>query len=226
MSLVNIIYALASYPEAQHKAQAEIDIVFGGRDEASPLPEKIDIEKLPYLTACVDEAMRWRPLGSYVFGPFGLPRETATDMTVSGYNVPKGTAIIINQWSIAHDEEFYDDPSSFIPERWLRDPVGARKGVSQPHRKKVYSFGMGSRECLGKDFFLQNVKIAMAQILWTFNIKPLEQLDISPTTGCMPSIALHAKPFKVKWEPRRESVHEMLLREKTKADVKLSDYIS
>ncbi|KAI2613413.1 cytochrome P450 [Hypoxylon sp. NC1633] len=224
MSFNNMVHVFASHPEVQRKAQAEIDEAFG-KGDGPLLPENIDLDKLPYLSACVTEMVRWRPLSSYAFGPFGLPRETTADINISGYHIPKGTAVVINQWSIAHDEEFYDDPASFIPERWLRDPMGAKEGVSQLHRKFVYAFGAGRRECLGKDYFFQNTRIVFAQILRAFDIRPVEKLDTDPTSGYLPSLVLQAKPFKVNWVPRRENTRELIDQEKMKADAKLSEFL-
>ncbi|KAI0188233.1 cytochrome P450 [Astrocystis sublimbata] len=226
MSVNNLVQALASHPEVQGKVQDEIESVFA-QDGGSPLalPEHIRIERMPYLSACVMEVLRWRPLSSYVFGPFGLPRETTEDMIVSGYHIPKGTTVVINQWSIAHDEKFYDDPSSFKPERWLKDPVGAKPGVSQPHRKATYSFGMGSRECLGKDYFYQNIKIVFALILWAFDIKPTDTLDTNPSSGYLPSTVLQAKPFKVAFVPRTQDTKEAIAQAKIDGEAKRNELL-
>jgi cytochrome P450 len=223
MSFQIILLALTAHPDAQHQAQAEIDAVFGSDNT---LPDKIDLEKLPYLNACVTEALRWRPLGAYPVGPFGLPRETVADQEILGYHIPKGTTVLINQWTIAHDPEFYEEPDRYMPERFVRDPVGAKDGVSQLGREALYTWGAGRRKCPGKDFFLQNVRIAFAQILWAFDIIPDEALDINVRTGFSPAIVLTPKPFKVKFVPRRTGTREAVLEEKRKADKMLSEMLA
>ena len=53
---------LATHPDVQKRAQAEIDSVVGG----SRLPLMSDREKLPYLSAVIKELGRWYtvvPLG-------------------------------------------------------------------------------------------------------------------------------------------------------------------
>jgi cytochrome P450 len=58
--------AMALYPEAQKKAQAELDHVLGGR-----LPEFNDRPNLPYIEAMIKESQRWQPvtpLGTCSFG--------------------------------------------------------------------------------------------------------------------------------------------------------------
>ena len=52
------------YPEAQKKAQEELDRVIG----TDHLPSLNDRENLPYIWAMVKETLRWNPIG-----PMGMP---------------------------------------------------------------------------------------------------------------------------------------------------------
>ncbi|MCJ1399408.1 hypothetical protein MMC11_002610 [Xylographa trunciseda] len=212
-----IILALISHPDAQCRAQAEIDAVFGS-DQG--LPDKIDLEKLPYLNACVTEALRWRPVSV-----INLPRETVVDEDILGYHIPKGTTVLLNHWTIQQDPDFYEAPERYDPERFLRDPFGAKDGVSQQGRKTLYTFGAGRRECPGKDFFFQNMRIALAQVLWAFDLVATEPLDIDVKTGFTASVMLRPKPFKVKFVPRSMGTREALVEEKRKADIVLSEIL-
>lgn len=220
MSFQTLILALAAHPDAQRRAQAEIDAIFG---MDKPLPEHIDLGKLRYITACVLESQRWRPLGAFPVGPFGLPRKSVVDEEVLGYRIPKGSSILLNQWTIAHDPDFYEEPERYNPDRFLRDSVGAKEGAWQEGRKAVYTFGAGRRECLGKDFALQNIKLALSQILWAFDVVPVESLDTDAQTGFTPAVVMIPKPFKVRFVPRKSQ--ESLLQEKRKADLMLSEIL-
>lgn len=56
--------AMVTYPEAQEKAQKELDSVVGrGR-----MPTFTDRDSLPYIQACVRESLRWKSAP-----PVGLP---------------------------------------------------------------------------------------------------------------------------------------------------------
>nr|UIK22909.1 cytochrome P450 [Trichoderma rhododendri] len=213
MSFHTLIFALAAHPEFQRKAQAEVDSVFG----VEQLPDKIELDKLPYLNACVTEAQRWRPLGAYFMSQFGLPRENLVEEEVMGYRIPKGSSVVINQWSIHHDPKFYDEPARYNPERYYQNPVGAKEGVSQQGRKPIYTFGAGRKECLGKDYYFQNTRVAASQVLWAFDIVPDGPLDSDPQVSFTPAVVMMPLPFKVKFVPRRSE--EVLLRENDKADV-------
>ena len=59
--------AMLAYPDVQKKVQDELDRVVG-RDR---MPTFADRDDLPYLNACVREALRWRSLT-----PMGAPHET------------------------------------------------------------------------------------------------------------------------------------------------------
>ena len=49
---------MAMFPEAQKKAQAEIDAVIGHER----LPDFSDYDSLPYINAVVKETLRWQPV--------------------------------------------------------------------------------------------------------------------------------------------------------------------
>lgn len=95
------------YPEAQKKAQAELDNVLGGR-----LPEFNDRPNLPYVNALMKESMRWQqvtPLGSYfpwspcmkiplICRDLGVVHSSSEADEYNGYYIPKGTIVIGNAW--------------------------------------------------------------------------------------------------------------------------------
>lgn len=213
-----ILLALAAHPDAQRRAQAEIDSVF---KSDTAVPESIDLNQLPYLNACVTEALRWRPVS-----PLGLPRETIADEIVLGYHIPKGSTVVLNQWTIQQDPEFYDEPELYKPERFIEDEFGAKKGISQVGRKTLYTFGAGRRECPGKDFFFQNMRLGFAQILWAFDIVPTEPLHTDILAAFTSSVVLRPKAYGVKFVPRRENFEGVLLEGKLKAELKLKEILT
>ena len=96
-------------PEAQRKAQTEIDTVVG----PSRLPDFDDQEKLPYVNALVKEVLRWHPvvhlsewylrfrvvilyLGQCF--PPDVPHRLKTDDVYDGYFLPAGSTVIANVW--------------------------------------------------------------------------------------------------------------------------------
>ena len=82
-------YAMRLYPEAQAKAQQELDKVVG----QDRLPELADQPSLPYINALCKELLRWNPVV-----PIGVPHRLIQDDIYKGMFIPKGTQIIVNQW--------------------------------------------------------------------------------------------------------------------------------
>lgn len=205
--------ALTKHPDVLRKVQAEIDEVLGAGADA-PLPDKIDRARLPYLHACVMEVLRW-----HAATPIPLPREAQADVEVRGYRIPKGTTVMTNVWTIQRDPAFYDEPDRFIPERYLRNPLGIKDGAPTQNRKSLYTFGFGRRECPGKEFFFQQTEITMAQVIWAFDFVPTGPLDTDVRTGFVIGVASRPKPLNMKFVPRRSP--DALLAEKRKADIAL-----
>ena len=81
--------AMAMHPEAQKKAQEELDRVIG----SERLPEFEDRSSLPYLSALLKEVLRWHPVT-----PIGVPHRTVSDDEYNGWYVPAGTIVTVNVW--------------------------------------------------------------------------------------------------------------------------------
>ncbi|KAF7368860.1 Cytochrome P450 [Mycena venus] len=82
-------------PEAQKKAQEEIDFITGGKY----LPTFNDEAAMPYVSALVKEVMRWENVS-----PAAAPHLLITDDEYRGYRLPAGSIVIGNAWAILHDE--------------------------------------------------------------------------------------------------------------------------
>lgn len=72
---------------------------------------------------------------------------TLTNKNGRNLTVRKNEVVILPLFSFMNDEEFYTNPSQFMPERFLEEPdalkVLREKGL-------YYGFGDGPRICLGK----------------------------------------------------------------------------
>ena len=161
--LLSYIHAMVRNPEAFKKAQQEVDAVCG----TEHLPTVEDIDKLPYVKACMNEVskktqsissknlqltllktLRWRPVA-----PEGIPHMLTEDDTYQGYHIPKGTMIFANTWSIHREEGEYVDPDSFVPERFLGNKFGSERPEKEgcdEGRRVTYTFGAGWRACSGQ----------------------------------------------------------------------------
>ncbi|KAH9751344.1 cytochrome p450 family protein expressed [Citrus sinensis] len=73
-----------------------------------------------------------------------LPRKASIDVEIAGFTVPKGAQVLVNVWAIGRDESTWDNPHSFMPERFLRTDLNF-KGQNF----ELILFGAGRRICPG-----------------------------------------------------------------------------
>ncbi|PPQ99996.1 hypothetical protein CVT26_009278 [Gymnopilus dilepis] len=151
--------AMLCFPDAQSKAQEELDRVVG----RNSLPDFSDESELPYLNALLKEIHRWQPSG-----PLGIPHFIEQEDEYQGYRIPKQSVVIANVWSMLHDEERYPNPDSFRPERFLKD------GRLDPlvFDPTTVVFGFGRRICPGAHIAQSILFIVAASVLSAFRISP------------------------------------------------------
>ncbi|KAG6909265.1 hypothetical protein DXG01_001327 [Tephrocybe rancida] len=154
-SLWIFFLAMVLYPEAQARAQEELDAVVGkGR-----LPDFEDRASLPYLECLLHELHRWHhPL------PSGVPHRSVEDDIYDGMFIPKNSIIIANIRSMTWDEDVYSDVRTFNPSRYLAAPEG--RGEPVP----TVTWGFGRRVCPGRHLADATLWISIATILSTLNI--------------------------------------------------------
>ncbi|KZT54141.1 cytochrome P450 [Calocera cornea HHB12733] len=152
------VQAMLLYPDVARTAQKYIDEVVGNRP---PMLE--DRDKLPYIVAVLKETMRWRPVAR-----LGVPHVADADIEYRGYVLPKGTQIIGNVWSIAHDEAFFPSPETFDPSRFI-DSAGRVKKPFPDYHDDIVAYGAGRRICPGRHFANNMMFIDIAYMLWAFD---------------------------------------------------------
>lgn len=161
--IVAFIHALLKWPEIQTKAQAHIDKVIG----EDRLPTWEDYDSLPYIAACVKEAMRWRPVV-----PLGFPHLVGEDDTVDGMLLPKGSQVFMNAFGMQHDPDRFENPEVFNPDRYLGvTQLASELANGDWDKRDHYGYGSGRRICLGIHVAERNLWMAMVTILWALKIE-------------------------------------------------------
>jgi len=122
---------MIKYPEIQKKVQNELDRVVG-RDR---LPSYDDMQNLPYFNAVLNEVMRIKTIA-----PQALLHRVTEDFEVAKYKFKKNMLIYPNIYNICHSTKYWNDPESFIPERFLN---------WDPKNLAFSPFGYGPRSCAG-----------------------------------------------------------------------------
>ncbi|KAJ7146857.1 cytochrome P450 [Mycena epipterygia] len=198
-ALSTFFLAMLANPEAQRKAQMEIDAVIG----QGQLPDFNDEQSLPYVSAVVKEVLRWKPVT-----PIGVPHFLPVEDEYRGYRLPAGSIIIGNVWAILQDEEMYPDPTAFKPERFLRD------GKLNPDvRDPQAAFGFGRRICPGRHMAMSSVWITVVSILAVFDIQKAVGEDgktIEPSYEYSPDLISAPLPFKCSIKPRSKDAMALI----------------
>ncbi|RDA86099.1 hypothetical protein CP532_1168 [Ophiocordyceps camponoti-leonardi (nom. inval.)] len=201
-ALTTFISAMVMFPEAQRRAQEEIDRLIG----TDRLPRLEDRARLPYVEALVKEVHRWSPAV-----PLSAPHVAEGDIVYRGYLIPKGAYIFPSVWWFLNDPGRFTDPRSFQPERFL-EPSDDNETKPDDPIKMV--FGFGRRICPGRFFADSTMFITVAQILAAFSIGKAKdeqgqeiEIKLESTTG--PSN--HPKEFPYSIVPR-SARHEELVR--------------
>lgn len=164
-AMMSWVLAMVYHPDKFDKLAKEVDEVVG--NERMPTYE--DMEKLPYVRACVKETLRWRPVTAG-----GLPHQiTAKVDYYQGYRIPKGSIVHPVQWAIHRDEELYPKPDEFIPERWLEPgwPTYKEPLETYPNLTNFSAFGFGRRICPGHHIAERSLNIEVASIAWACEIR-------------------------------------------------------
>ncbi|OIW32566.1 cytochrome P450 [Coniochaeta ligniaria NRRL 30616] len=209
--LLTLILAFALYPEVQERARREIDATCG--PERSPRWD--DFEALPYINCIIKEGMRWRPVAVTA-----LPHRARQDDEYEGMFIPKDTTVFIPTWALHHDQDIFEDPERFHPERYLSHPKLANDYAGSPEwaKRDHYNYGAGRRICPGIHLAERNMWRIAAKLLWAFEFSE----PVDPTTGKVqhldpdaynPGILQAPLPYKVQIKVRSQAHADTIKRE-------------
>uniref|UniRef100_F1S3X3 Uncharacterized protein n=1 Tax=Sus scrofa TaxID=9823 RepID=F1S3X3_PIG len=138
-----ILYALASHPEHQQRCREEIQGLLG--DGTSITWDHLD--QMPYTTMCIKEALRLYPPVP------GVSRELSKPITFpDGRSLPAGITLSLSIYGLHHNPQVWPNPEEFDPSRFA--PGSAR------HSHAFMPFSGGSRNCIGKQFAMNEMKLA------------------------------------------------------------------
>ena len=165
------VYEMARNPTIQRKLQTELDDVIGSLGR--PLVYT-DLPKLPYLTRCVHETLRYWP----AVNP-GTFREIQFDDHIKGSDgepvmIPKGTQVQIQHWSIHRSKKHWGPTADvYNPEREFVDNElwhGAGFKASNPRTERFLPFTHTPRQCLGMNFAQMEMRIVICTLFRRFNV--------------------------------------------------------
>lgn len=104
-----ILGYMALYPEIGERVQNEVDYVTINGSRKVTL---FDIDNMPYTVSTIYEVLR------YSSSPI-VPHVATNDVVISGYGIPKGTIVFVNNYELNLSPRYWSQPEQFKPERFL-----------------------------------------------------------------------------------------------------------
>jgi cytochrome P450 len=158
------MFFLGQHPEMQARARAEAISVLETLDDPLNLT-MADIQRMPFVTACVRETMRMNSPSTTT-----LPRISAEALQVGPYLIPPGTAMFVNMYSIGRSEQNWEDPRVFCPERFLSQGFTEMTWGGSSLETWI-PFSVGPRRCPAANFAMAEQRTLLAILLsrytWT-----------------------------------------------------------
>lgn len=111
------------------------------------LPPLRAIDKLPYLNAVINEALRVYPVI-----PMSEPRvllDPSKEVRIFGYRIPSGTICSMQPYTENRTPSVFPDPDNFYPERWM---IPKESEQYKAMNRMMWSFSSGGRMCVGLQY--------------------------------------------------------------------------
>ncbi|NWR12151.1 CP4B1 protein, partial [Paradoxornis webbianus] len=177
-----LFYCMSLHPEHQQRCREEIQGILGDRDTI----EWEDLGKMTYTTMCIKESLR-------LFPPVpAVSRQLSKPVTFpDGRSLPAGSRVALSIFGIHRNREVWEDPEIYDPQRF------SPENSAQRHSHAFVPFSAGSRNCIGQQFAMNEMKVALALTLRRFELYPdpsrfpimIPQLVLKSSNG----IHLHLK---------------------------------
>ncbi|KAK6935330.1 Cytochrome P450 [Dillenia turbinata] len=145
---------LIKNPESMKRAREELT-----REIHQNAVKEAHLSRLPYLQACIKEALRLHPPA-----PFLLPRRALESCEVMNYTIPKDAQVFVNVWAIGRDPTHWNDPLIFKPERFLNSSLDYKGNDFE-----FLPFGAGRRICPGLPMAAKVVPLVLASLIHFFD---------------------------------------------------------
>ena len=161
------VYYMIRCEGAWGRVREEVDRVLKaeGRDGQGVIGFA-DAQKMPFLQACIKEAMRTFPSVS-----MGLPRVVGKGgLDIDGYKtIPEGTTVSVNPWVMHHSKEIWgEDAREFNPDRWFREDAASLERYFIP-------FGTGYGSCPGQNIAKMELSKICGTLVRDYDIQQVDE---------------------------------------------------
>ncbi|XP_017228852.2 beta-amyrin 6-beta-monooxygenase [Daucus carota subsp. sativus] len=179
-----VLKYLAELPHIYDEVYKELMEIAKSKREGELLTWE-DIQKMRYSWNVVCESLRLMPP---VQGGF---REVVSDVSFSGFTIPKGYKASWTAYTTHKDPEYFPDPEKFDPSRY------------EGNGPAIYTyvpFGGGARMCCGKEYARLEVLVFIYNIVTRFRLEIINPQD---------KIVFHSFPIPMEGLPLRIIRHNI-----------------
>lgn len=164
---------LARNPQVQDKIYAEIT---AASENSTGLMDFI--KNCSYTKSVIEESLRLYPPAYFI------DRVNIEDDTFEGMFIPKNSSLLFSLLEIHTDPKNWDEPEKFRPERF--SDVNAKE-----YSGHYFPFGAGPRMCIGNNFAMYEMILAIAEIVKTYKISEKNSpIEIKPLITLKPKNAI------------------------------------
>lgn len=159
-TLTHLFYHIASKPEWQKTLREEIQKIKQGNDATERVLPDQWLKDAPVLNGMINEILRLNPPV-----PSGVFRLTPPEgVTIGETFIPGNTKIQIPMYSTSRDEDHYEKPNDFVPERWYSKPEMIIE------KDAFFPFSTGPFGCIGKNLAYMEIRTIVSQLVDQFDI--------------------------------------------------------
>jgi len=159
---------LARNPESQAKILEEIRKI---KTESNDIMHWI--KNASYTKIVIEESMRLYPPAYFI------DRVNIEEDSFNGMIIPKGSTLLFSVYEIHRHPDFWTNPAEFIPERFLDE--------NTKFSKNYFPFGAGPRMCIGNNFAMYEMILAIIALVEQFEIiEKKEPIQIKPLITLKP----------------------------------------
>ncbi|EPR72805.1 Cytochrome P450 hydroxylase [Winogradskyella psychrotolerans RS-3] len=170
-ALTFITQLLALHPEWQEKILNERNIILAESDDLMGLVTQSKI-----CQQVIEEGMRLYP------PVYFIDRVNKEADTFNGLHIEAGCNLLFSVYEMHRHPKLWEQPDAFLPERFNE---GGRKFSSH-----YFPFGAGPRKCIGNNFAMFEMIIAVSELVSSFKITPdFDAIDITPLITLKPKNA-------------------------------------
>ena len=155
-TLTYALWALGHHPDLQDRVAAE-----AGELGNRPLTVD-DVPALRFTVQVIHEALRLCPPAP------AIARLATRDTVVDGFQIEKGTTLIVGTYALHRDPDLWDAPETFDPDRFSLDRSRGRD------RWQFLPFGAGARSCIGDHFAMLEATLGLASLIRCRRLTSLE----------------------------------------------------